>query len=157
MNKFYKPTPMRREIKTSWITVMGLVVIAILIAGVFINFTVKTLHTANLSLVRPANAQELCGLDSVECGEETPEDIIRELGGERTEYLLALAMCESSMRPDVRGTVDKRDRGLFQINSRWNPDVTDECAFDVRCSTLWVISELKKGNSWKWVCHNKII
>jgi flagellar biosynthesis chaperone FliJ len=31
-------------------------------------------------------------------------------------------------------TDGSRDRGLWQINDRWHPEVTDECAFDPLCS-----------------------
>ena len=52
----------------------------------------------------------------------------------------------------IKGLTDPRDRGLFQISSRWNPDVNDKCAFDYWCATQWTIDEIKAGRSWKWVC-----
>jgi len=154
MNKKFYTGWRQPGVRTSWVTVIALVFISIALAVGFLYSLSKDVLELNFeplgAFVAEASAMELPE------PEETPESIIRELGGDRTDYLLALAMCESSMRPDVRGEVDSRDRGLFQINSRWNPDVTDECAFDVRCATNWTIGELEAGRAWKWVCNDKI-
>lgn len=82
--------------------------------------------------------------------EKTVQEQIAEHAGKHTKLALAVSFCESSWRPDVRGKVDKRDRGLYQINKRWNPDVSDECAFSVECSTKWFVKEVEKGRLWKW-------
>jgi hypothetical protein len=66
------------------------------------------------------------------------------------ELVIAIARAESRFNPKIRGEQDKRDRGLFQINSHFNKEVTDECAFDPACATKWTINELKAGHAWKW-------
>lgn len=43
--------------------------------------------------------------------------------------LYGQARLESGMDPGAEGAVDDRDRGMFQYNRRWHPDVTDEMAF----------------------------
>ena len=86
--------------------------------------------------------------------EERMSEIISEVARQEDfnskELLLAMAKAESSLDPDIRGRVDNRDRGLFQINSYYNNSVSDECAFDPWCATRWVIKELNNGNEWKW-------
>jgi len=64
--------------------------------------------------------------------------------------LIKIAKAESGFNPDIRGKIDSRDIGLFQINSYWNNDVGEECSFDPWCSTRWVINEINIGNLWKW-------
>ena len=70
--------------------------------------------------------------------------------GKHAKTAQAVAFCESGYRTSVVGVIDKRDRGLFQINSRWNPNVTDKCAFDTECSTRWFVGEVEAGRMWKW-------
>jgi len=77
-------------------------------------------------------------------------EIARQENYDNPELVIAIAKAESRLNPDIRGESDNRDRGLFQINSYFNADVTDECAFDPVCSTKWVIGELKAGHAWKW-------
>jgi len=80
--------------------------------------------------------------------------IIREVAKQENygnpELAIAIARAESRLNPDIRGEADKRDRGLYQINSHFNPEVTDQCAFDPICATKWTIKELKAGRAWKW-------
>jgi len=80
---------------------------------------------------------------------------------EYAEYLVKLAFCESSMNPDA--TNDKGnnpaysyDRGLFQYNSYWQSQVSDECAYDVRCSVENTIKMIEAGKQHRWVCDSKV-
>lgn len=45
---------------------------------------------------------------------------------------------------------DGNSRGLWMISSIYNPQVSDKCAFDVKCSTNWAMKELAAGNKNKW-------
>ena len=85
---------------------------------------------------------------------ETIKRVAKEEGVD-PNLLIAIARCESSLRPGARGIVDKRDRGLYQISSLHNPEVSDECAFNVECSTRWVAGQIKSGNLWKWKASSK--
>jgi len=85
---------------------------------------------------------------------ETIKRVAKEEGVD-PNLLISIAKCESSLRPRARGMVDKRDRGLYQISSLHNPEVSDECAFDVECSTRWVARQIKSGNLWKWKASSK--
>lgn len=110
-----------------------------------------------------------CGLDSVVCLGEgrlpvaatttNPVQIIRylaEKNGIDGYKLLRLLDCESQLRPDVRGIIDLRDRGIAQINSYWHPEVSDECAFSVWCSVDWTIQMIKQKKAWQWVCNQRL-
>jgi len=115
-----------------------------------------------------ASPRDVCTLDSVICHGErkeskkrilSPEEIIEYVAlteNYNPDILLALAQCESSMRPNVRGVVDSRDRGLFQISSRWHPEVSDECSFDPWCATHETIRILKQRGLKEWVCGRKL-
>ncbi len=77
-------------------------------------------------------------------------EVARQEQYDNPELLIAIARAESRFDPNVRGEQDPRDRGLFQINSYYNPQVTDECAFDPWCSSRWTVQELQEGRAWKW-------
>lgn len=77
------------------------------------------------------------------------------------DYLVNLAMCESQLRPDAvniygNNPATSKDRGLFQFNSYHQARVSDECAFDIRCSTLKTIEMINRGDQHLWAC-NKIV
>jgi hypothetical protein len=102
--------------------------------------------------------EKVCTLESVVCEHEHPyyiEKVITDAAlkyGVSPRILLNIAWCESKYRTDIRGVVDERDRGLFQINSHFNPSVSDECAFDAKCSSEWAAKEVSEGHLSKWVC-----
>lgn len=68
------------------------------------------------------------------------------------DMMLWVADCESKFNPSVRGKIDPRDRGLWQINSYWHSEISDECAFDYICSTEWSAWYMAKGRGYEWVC-----
>lgn len=41
-----------------------------------------------------------------------------------------------------------RDRGPWQINDHWHPDVPDSCAFDLQCSANAAFKISNSGASW---------
>lgn len=76
------------------------------------------------------------------------------------DYLVKLAHCESRLNPAATNTnTDARkttDRGVFQINDYWHPEVSDECAFDTRCATEWTMSRINAGYQHEWTCDDLI-
>ena len=49
------------------------------------------------------------------------------------------------------------DRGIFQINRKWHPEVSDKCAFDYKCNTKEAIRIIKEWNGYgAWVCSRLI-
>lgn len=61
------------------------------------------------------------------------------------DLLGKLIKLESGYDPAAVGTVDKRDRGLCQINSSAHPDVSDEEAFEPAFSIPWAARYLRKN------------
>jgi len=81
--------------------------------------------------------------------------IIREIAGlfeVDPDLAVRVAKCESSLdmnalRVNQSGS---RDRGLFQINDKYHPDVTDEQAFDPEFSARFFCQSVKAGHLDWW-------
>lgn len=99
-------------------------------------------HPANLTIPAPLSMEDQMAA--------TIATVAQEENYGQPQLLIAIAKAESRLNPGIRGESDHRDRGLYQINSYFNPDVSDACAFDPVCSTKWAIGELKAGHLWKW-------
>ncbi|MFE9655919.1 RICIN domain-containing protein [Micromonospora sp. NPDC006431] len=69
---------------------------------------------------------------------------------------VAVAMAESSCNPSATGqNPGSIDRGLWQINNYWHPEVSDACAYQVQCNAnaAWNISN--HGSNWTpWSTYN---
>jgi len=62
-----------------------------------------------------------------------------------------VAKCESNLNPNAKNWCGKYgwDRGLYQWNEYWHPEVSDTCAYDVKCSTRAFCKAVKAGHlSW---------
>jgi len=86
---------------------------------------------------------------------------IYELNLDNSDVLIKLAFCESSLNPDAtnvnRGLNHLSvDRGLFQINSYYHSDVSNECVFDTECSARWTDKMITSGNGNLWTCWGKL-
>ena len=67
------------------------------------------------------------------------------------ELAYKVAKCESSLNPHARGinAAGSEDRGVFQWNSKYHPEIDDDCAFDVECATRAFCKAVKEGHlSW---------
>ena len=51
-----------------------------------------------------------------------------------------------------------KDRGLFQYNSYWRSDVKDDCAYNIECSTIQAIKDIRAGGrlETKWYAVKNI-
>lgn len=76
-----------------------------------------------------------------------------ELGYNRPDYAVAIAKCESGLRPWAKSRTG--DHGLWQINKRAHPDISAKQAYDPEWSTYWAIRALKRG-SRAWTCQRII-
>jgi soluble lytic murein transglycosylase-like protein len=56
---------------------------------------------------------------------------------------------ESRHRPGATGDGGE-SRGLWQINKEWHPEVSDACAYNVRCSTDWSLERIREGYADEW-------
>ena len=79
--------------------------------------------------------------------------------GDGLIYAIAIAGAESGYRTDATNTVrnspPSTDRGLWQLNSYWHPEVSDTCAFDPACSAQAVYKTSSSGTSWtQWTTWN---
>ena len=73
------------------------------------------------------------------------------------ELAYKVAKCESSLNPDARG-INKTgsvDRGVFQWNDKYHPEITDNCAFDVDCATKAFCKAVKEGHLNWWSASKK--
>lgn len=87
--------------------------------------------------------------------DETVEQIIRRIACEEMvdpDLACRVAKCESSLNPNATNTNTDGsiDRGPFQINSKWHPDVTADQAFDVEFSTRFFCKAFKAGHLDWW-------
>jgi hypothetical protein len=94
--------------------------------------------------------------------EQQIRDIAQESGFKWIDYLVRLAKCESSLRPDATNNKNNNpswsiDRGLFQINDYWHSNVSDECAFDIECSTKYTMDKINAGYQKLWVCNDIVL
>lgn len=77
-------------------------------------------------------------------------------------YLVRLAHCESRLDPKALNTKgnnpsDSYDRGLFQFNSYWQNQISDDCAYDLDCSTKKAMEMINNGKQHLWACNNIIL
>jgi len=56
---------------------------------------------------------------------------------------------ESQFDPTRTGD-DGQSRGLWQISSKFHPEVGDACAYSITCSTDWSLNWILKGNISQW-------
>lgn len=68
----------------------------------------------------------------------------------------AIVLCESAgkIKATHTNTDGSVDRGLWQINKRWHPDITDACAFNPACSTMAASRISGLGTNFgAWSCY----
>lgn len=91
---------------------------------------------------------------------ESVEKIIRNVAGQEgvdPDLVVRVARCESGLNPaaenkNANGSID---RGLFQWNSKYHPEITDVCAYDIECSTSAFCKAFKNGNLSWWGATKK--
>ena len=78
--------------------------------------------------------------------------------GDRLAIAVAVARAESSFRTGATNTVGNAhgiDRGLWQINSYWHPEVSAACAFSASCNARAMARISNYGRSWsQWWTYN---
>lgn len=79
-------------------------------------------------------------------------EIARQEDFKDTGLLVRLAMAESSLNPLARQQNGdwSVDRGLYQWNSYFHENISDECSYSVDCSTRAVIEAIKEGHLEEW-------
>jgi len=83
---------------------------------------------------------------------------IQRVFGSNWRLAYAIMMSESSGRVEVTNTNTRNcgrtgelsiDRGLFQINDCWHPDVSIDCAFDMKCNIKEAYRISNGGTNWQ--------
>ena len=88
------------------------------------------------------------------------EDIIRMVARQESvdpDLAIRVADCESKLVPSAenRNKDGSRDRGIFQINDKWHPEVDDATAFDIVLSTRFFCKAFKEGHLDWWLATKK--
>jgi soluble lytic murein transglycosylase-like protein len=91
---------------------------------------------------------------------ENIEEMIRRTAREYgVDAVLAIkvAQCESNLNPKARrvNTLGSVDRGLYQWNSFWHKEISDEVAYDAELATRKFCEAVKKGKLWWWNASKK--
>lgn len=86
--------------------------------------------------------------------EETIEEMIRRIAKEEKvdpDLAVRVALCESNLDPQAEHINPKGsiDRGLYQWNNYWHPEVSDEVAYNPEKATRLFCKAVKEGHlSW---------
>lgn len=110
--------------------------------GGFIGFSIIG------NLISASNVQA----SSVTPDIETTIRLVAKNAGVDPDLAMRVAKAESALNPDAVN-VNKdgsRDRGIFQINDKWHPEVTDGQAFDPVWSTQFFCTAFKAGHLDWW-------
>lgn len=79
--------------------------------------------------------------------------------GDHLVTAVAVAMAESRCDPAAtghnNGPPPSDDRGLWQINDYWHPEVSDACAYDAACNARAAYRISRGGDDWTpWSTYN---
>lgn len=82
---------------------------------------------------------------------------IAEKHGVNPNLAIKVAECESSLNPKAKNENNPNsiDRGLYQINSKWHANITDEQAYDPQFATEFFCKAVKAGNLSWWDASKK--
>ena len=80
--------------------------------------------------------------------------IAEKMNFDDTQLLFEIIECESSWRQFVKGKVG--EIGLYQYYLRYHPDINEQCATNIRCSTEYAIEMIKQGRISEWSCYGII-
>jgi hypothetical protein len=69
--------------------------------------------------------------------------------GVSSEEVSFIVSHESGWDPTRTGD-DANSRGVFQISRIWHPEVSDQCAFNLVCSTSWSLRWILSGHVNQW-------
>jgi hypothetical protein len=86
------------------------------------------------------------------------KDISDQIHPEWTNYLIKLAFHESSLGSSTVNTANTNkttDRGVFQLNDKAFPIVSDTQAHNLDFATLFAISLISEGRQHKWSANDK--
>lgn len=91
---------------------------------------------------------------------KTVEEQIREIAKAELvdpDLAVRVARCESNLKIDAVNinTGGSKDRGIFQINDKYHPEISDQQAFNVADATRFFCAAFKAGNLKWWNASRK--
>lgn len=91
---------------------------------------------------------------------ETIEQMITRIAtkqGVDTKLAINVAKCESGLNPLAVNvnTTGSKDRGIYQWNDQYHPEITDEMAFNPEIATIKFCEAVKAGNISWWNASKK--
>jgi len=130
------------------------------VAGYFIDSTPTTAFLAGYTGTAVFENLLLKSQLSTASTKKTVEQIIRYVAKEEgvdPDLAVRVADCESKLSPSAVNvnTDGSRDRGLFQINNKWHPEIDDATAFDIVLSTRFFCKAFKAGHLAWWTATKK--
>jgi len=89
---------------------------------------------------------------------KTRQEIIKKIRqiakeeGVDPDLAVKVAECESGLNPSAirKNPNGTWDRGLYQWNDYYHPEISDECAYDIDCATRAFCKAVKKGHLNWW-------
>lgn len=77
------------------------------------------------------------------------------------DYAVNVACEESLLGTVMENTkgntpATSKDRGFWGINDYWHTEISDECAYNLECSTNWFMDMVEKGQQWQWSSDKKV-
>lgn len=121
-------------------------------------------HRAPQNLVAAGSAKArvstiMCTKVAAKAGFSFTKTVSTSLGSQpQLVVAVAVAMAESSCTPHAKNVNDDGgsvDRGLWQLNNRYHPEVSDSCAYQIQCNAnaAWKVSG--HGAHWSpWSAYN---
>jgi len=78
--------------------------------------------------------------------------VIAQEMGVNSNLAVRVANCESNLNSiainiNAKGSVD---RGIFQWNDKYHPEISNKCAFDIKCSTRAFCKAVNEGHLDWW-------
>jgi len=143
----------KRRIKKALIKSVLINSLLLISTLVIVNWTVESYETAEISWKAPRYLPK-----NEYRNDLTVEEQIRAIAKEHafpyTDFLIRLAVCESSLNPNAVGD-NGFSRGLYQIHKGYHA-VSDEDAFDIRFSTEFTMEKILQGKQHLWSCDKMI-
>jgi hypothetical protein len=106
---------------------------------------------ADVNVPRKEQAQHTFKVGQFDSVEDHIRYLARKYNFQWEDYLVRLADCESTLNPFALGD-NGNSRGLFQIHKGYHPAVSDQCAYDVECATIWAMYMINNGKQGLWTC-----
>lgn len=114
--------------------------------------THRSRHTAGLTHAKASASTLLCAKVAAKAGYSFTRTVATTLGPEpQIVVAIAVAMAESGCNPHAVNVNSggSRDRGLWQMNSVYHPEVSDSCAFQIQCNADAAWNTSDHGADWK--------